>query len=133
ILPRSCLRVADSKSNSSTRWPRRTTTRVSSGCAASTSILLGIDRSLDGRLAGARRNKAARAEPGLIVVERVSRDRAGELCSPWSAAGVDCRSGVEVRHGLAVAAREFCCDARFDHDLPILDGAARLLSAAALC
>src|ERR1700733_4583393 len=42
MLPRSCLRCADSKSNSSTRLPRRTTTRVSSGWVASISILLAI-------------------------------------------------------------------------------------------
>src|SRR5262249_37796467 len=42
MFPRSCLRLADSKSNSSTRFPRTTTTRVSSGWVASISILLGI-------------------------------------------------------------------------------------------
>src|SRR5258707_2913504 len=48
MLPRSCLRLADSKSNSSTRFPRSTTTRVSSGWVASMSILLAIDLSLGG-------------------------------------------------------------------------------------
>src|SRR5215212_6602255 len=48
MLPRSCLRLADSKSNSSTRLPRRTTTRVSSGWVASISILLAIAGSLGG-------------------------------------------------------------------------------------
>src|SRR3984893_15156615 len=42
MLPRSCLRWAVSKSNSSTRLPRTTTTRVSSGWVASINILLGI-------------------------------------------------------------------------------------------
>src|SRR3974390_1741272 len=42
MFPRSCLRWADSKSNSSTRLPRTTTTRVSSGWVASIRILLGI-------------------------------------------------------------------------------------------
>src|SRR5262249_51481835 len=45
MLPRSCLRLADSKSNSSTRFPRTTTTRVSSGWVASMSILLAIANS----------------------------------------------------------------------------------------
>ena len=40
MLPRSCFLLADSKSNSSMRLPLRTTTRVSSGCDASMSILL---------------------------------------------------------------------------------------------
>src|SRR4029078_12507350 len=40
MLPRRSLRAADSKSNSSTRPLRSTTTRVSSGCVASISILL---------------------------------------------------------------------------------------------
>src|SRR5689334_12201937 len=42
MLPRSCLRLADSKSNSSTRLPRNTTTLVSSGWAASMSILFAM-------------------------------------------------------------------------------------------
>src|SRR5580704_16300304 len=49
MLPRSCLRFADSKSNSSTRLPRSTTTRVSSGWVASMSILLAIKQSHEGR------------------------------------------------------------------------------------
>src|SRR5262245_65142752 len=48
MLPRSCLRLADSKSNSSTRFPRTTSTRVSSGWVASMSILLAIDLTLGG-------------------------------------------------------------------------------------
>src|SRR5256886_10249585 len=42
MLPRSCFRCAVSKSNSSTRLPRTTTTRVSSGWVASINILFGI-------------------------------------------------------------------------------------------
>src|SRR6476619_6560879 len=42
MLPRSCVRWAGSKANSSTRLPRTTTTRVSSGWVASINILLGI-------------------------------------------------------------------------------------------
>src|ERR1700757_3360299 len=48
MLPLNCLRCADSKSNSSTRLPRKTTTRVSSGWVASMSILLAICKSLEG-------------------------------------------------------------------------------------
>src|ERR1700724_3140248 len=54
MLPRSCLRLADSKSNSSTRFPRTTTTRVSSGWVASMSILLAIELTLEGAPASAR-------------------------------------------------------------------------------
>ena len=54
MLPRSWRRLADSKSNSSTRLPRTTTTRVSSGWVASMSILLAIDKSLFGGPACAR-------------------------------------------------------------------------------
>src|SRR5262245_5898694 len=54
MLPRSWRRLADSKSNSSTRLPRTTTTRVSSGWVASISILLAIDESLFANPAPAR-------------------------------------------------------------------------------
>src|SRR5579871_632912 len=49
MLPRSGLLLADSKSNSSTRLPRRTTTRVSSGWEASMIILLAMANSLAAR------------------------------------------------------------------------------------
>src|SRR5215467_7423944 len=81
MLPRSCLRLADSKSNSSTRLPRRTTTRVSSGWVASMSILFGIEYSLDGRhprrrpAAPWRQGRAARLDAWLIVVERMDLQR----------------------------------------------------------
>src|SRR4029079_16266974 len=56
MLPRSCLRLADSKSNSSTRLPRITTTRVSSGWDASISILLVIiEAHCDGPAGGSAR------------------------------------------------------------------------------
>jgi hypothetical protein len=89
------------------------------------SILLGIDQSLDGRLTRGRRAKAARPGPGLIVVERVKGNRAAELRSPESEAGADCRNHVDARHDTGVAAKQLCYDARFGHDLPVLDGAAR--------
>src|SRR5215471_19647943 len=54
MLPLSWRRLADSKSNSSTRLPRSTTTRVSSGWVASISILLAIDVSLGGARDSAR-------------------------------------------------------------------------------
>src|SRR4029453_19471846 len=69
-----------------TRWPRRTTPRVFSGWVASMRILLGIDQSLDGRLALRSppdgRRKTGRPETGPTVVETMSpvraRDRAGD-------------------------------------------------------
>src|SRR6476660_2376372 len=66
MLPRSCLRLALSKSNSSTRLPRRTTTRVSSGWVASISILLDIEFSHGPRRRGIRRRPvpARRATDG---------------------------------------------------------------------
>src|SRR5215472_2712766 len=62
MLPRSCLRLADSKSNSSTRFPRTTTTRVSSGWVASMSILLAIDVTHGGASARARLPPKRRSE-----------------------------------------------------------------------
>src|SRR5215469_16570233 len=62
MLPRSCLRLADSKSNSSTRFPRTTTTRVSSGWVASMSILLAIDVTRDGASARAGPARQRQAE-----------------------------------------------------------------------
>src|SRR5712672_1714997 len=65
IFPRSCLRLADSKSNSSTRFPRTTTTRVSSGWVASMSILLAIDLTLGGTSGSARPAPERRAEDAM--------------------------------------------------------------------
>jgi hypothetical protein len=106
-LQRSCLRLADSKSNSSTRLPRRTTTRVSSGWVASMSILLGIEQSLDGRPAHGRpssprgRRKTARPGPCLTVVERIGRERARGN-----------RIGVAARRGVVASAMGLVLDAR---------------------
>src|SRR5258708_38491664 len=99
MLAISCLRLADSKSNSSTRLPRRTTTRVSSGWVASISILFGIDESHDGGMPARdrpspRRGRrgTARPESCLIAVEwldlrstrgnHIARNRAGACCAP---------------------------------------------------
>src|SRR6185312_2791195 len=83
MLPRSCLRLALSKSNSSTRLPRITTTRVSSGWDASISILLAIGESHCGGPAGGRarnrRRTAGGGGPGLIVVEGMGRALAREF------------------------------------------------------
>src|ERR1700722_9931242 len=59
IVPRSGFLLADSKSNSSTRLPRRTTTRVSSGWEASIIILLGMSNSHGARAAGLLRPNGA--------------------------------------------------------------------------
>src|ERR1700721_564990 len=81
MLPRSCLRLADSKSNSSTRFPRTTTTRVSSGWVASMSILLAIELTLEGALASARPAPERRAENATrrteLWVEKTTRLRVG--------------------------------------------------------
>src|ERR1700675_2085182 len=83
MLPRNCLRWAVSKSNSSTRLPRSTTTRVSSGWVASINILSAIGKSHWARqprtLARLRRRKTIGREPGLIGVEgkgRVAKEHA---------------------------------------------------------
>src|SRR3982750_4129470 len=99
MLPRSCLRLADSKSNSSTRLPRRTTTRVSSGWVASISILLGIEQSLGRRSARGRqaapyrRRDTARSGVGRM------RERMG-LTRDAGIAGED----VDPRRSLAETA-----------------------------
>src|SRR5215467_11477376 len=79
MLPRSCLRLADSKSNSSTRFPRTTTTRVSSGWVASMSILLAIDLTLGGASGCARsppRRRSEHAGRTELWVETNGRQRA---------------------------------------------------------
>src|SRR4249920_47589 len=80
MLPRSCLRLADSKSNSSTRLPRSTTTLVSSGWAASMSILLAMigdlrDRGLSA--GGGRRTPGPRQERRDRLVGDDGRRRNG--------------------------------------------------------
>src|SRR5262252_51693 len=69
MLPLSCLRCADSKSNSSTRLPRKTTTRVSSGWVASMSILLAIGRSHGDRARSCRAASAGGEDNGPIFVD----------------------------------------------------------------
>src|SRR6185295_5373599 len=77
MLPRSCLRLALSKSNSSTRLPRSTTTRVSSGWVASINILSAIGKSHWAAnslgLAHSRRRKSNIRGSGLIGVEGKGR------------------------------------------------------------
>jgi hypothetical protein len=92
---------------------------------------LGIDQSLEGRLARGRATNAARPEPGLILGERMSRGRAARDCLPSGKAGAGCRNVAAVRHAISAAARNFFYDARFGHDLPVLDESGALLSAAA--
>src|SRR5215831_12653050 len=136
MLPRSCLRLADSKSNSSTRWPRRTTTRVSSGWVASMSILLGIDQSHGGRLARSRpssphgRRGTARPETGRTVVERTGQRT---RCVAVSQVEADCLAPQRVasRRAVAVAAKGLVVDARSQHDLLARAGAAALARATA--
>src|SRR5882757_7140981 len=123
MLPRSCLRLADSKSNSSTRLPRRTTTRVSSGWVASMSILLGIDQSHERRRPGGRpappfrRVQATRGGARLIVVERMGRAgaRAHRIV----------RTGVAPRRGSVGMANGLALDQRSQHEFrPVRDGSA---------
>src|SRR5262249_23997891 len=78
MLPRSWLRLADWKSNSSTRFPRTTTTRVSSGWVASMSILLAIDLTLGGakRARSPPRRRAEDARRTELWVETNGRQRA---------------------------------------------------------
>src|SRR5215470_8337435 len=73
MLPLSWRRFADSKSNSSTRFPRTTTTRVSSGWVASMSILLAIDNSSCGGPAGT----LARVEPRRAAPRGARRNDGG--------------------------------------------------------
>ncbi len=83
MLPRSCLRLADSKSNSSTFCPRTATTRVSSGWEASISILLAMLNSRHG-------DRGQRLEHG-------PRERRPSL-SQKTAAGADCSGIAFDRH-----------------------------------
>src|ERR1700681_1362893 len=119
MFPRSCLRLADSKTNSSTRLPRRTTTRVSSGWVASISILLGIDWTRDGTPARGRpssprgRFGTARPESGLIAVEWKGLYGTRDEAIARRRAGVECASAA---HGVArrrdAAAMDLSRDAR---------------------
>src|SRR5215467_10812543 len=100
MLPRSCLRWADSKSNSSTRLPRTTTTRVSSGWVASISILLGIWELLE---AARREQPVAAGAVGLFhgppdsgVMGRPKRASMPEALRRRSAAADDARRLVHL-------------------------------------
>src|SRR4029078_8914653 len=77
MLPRSCLRLALSKSNSSTRLPRSTTTRVSSGWVASINIFSAIGKShspaTSHGLARSRGRESNVRGTGLIDVEGKGR------------------------------------------------------------
>src|SRR5271169_873463 len=79
MLPRSGFLLADSKSNSSTRLPLRTTTRVSSGWEASMIILLDMCNSRRARAGGSVRPgwalevQARRAKVGRKKVKRTRR------------------------------------------------------------
>src|SRR5258708_250338 len=119
MLPRSCLRLADSKSNSSTRLPRRTTTLVSSGWVASISILLGIDWSLDGTPARFRpsspRGRYGTARPGNGLIVGEWKGLCGRRRNPdaRSLAGAECASAT---HGVVrrrdAAAMDLALDVR---------------------
>src|SRR5438309_10595376 len=108
MLPRSCLRLADSKSNSSTRLPRRTTTRVSSGWDASMSILFGIDQSLEGRHSRIR-----------LAAPRGHGDGARNLADDRGTVGLGgerqqpiVQNGVAPRRGVAAIVIRLILDAR---------------------
>src|SRR3974390_3011534 len=94
MLPRSCLRLADSKSNSSTRFPRTTTTRVSSGWVASMSILLALDVTHGGASARTRPAPERQAEDVMerteLWVETKHRQRGGRRTRMRGRAGGDC-------------------------------------------
>src|SRR5271166_4713119 len=82
MLPRSGRLLADSKSNSSTRLPRRTTTRVSSGWDASMIILLAMVNSLAARQNSPREpgGPPDRAARGVYVEDGEIWRLEGERC-----------------------------------------------------
>src|SRR5215472_18992405 len=102
MLPLSCLRCADSKSNSSTRLPRKTTTRVSSGWVASMSILLAIGKSHEGR----RSRRAASA----------GGEEIGPIFVDWN--GPEAASAAS-REGAALSERRTPTAKPFDVDLDL--------------
>src|SRR5262245_45009459 len=91
MLPRSCRRLCDSKSNSSRRLPLVTTIRVSSGWMPSTSILL---------VAIKRYSAPSRAEPP-DPKNRAPWDRAmrGEWFLREGARGAGGFSGADAAEG----------------------------------
>src|SRR6516164_1718973 len=110
MLPLNCLRCADSKSNSSTRLPRKTTTRVSSGWVASISILLAIGKSHGDRYAQSRRAAWA------------GREETGPIFGGWN--GSEAASAASIR-GPAAGERQISAaepvalnlDLRLEHEL----------------
>src|SRR6202050_816310 len=101
IFPRSGFLLADSKSNSSTRLPLRTTTRVSSGWEASIIILLDMCNSRGARAGGSvRPGRALEAQARRADVgegrEKVRRTRRrGDRSAPVT--GKQIRSAATVR------------------------------------
>src|ERR1700751_3286196 len=96
MLPLSWRRLADSKSNSSTRFPRSTTTRVSSGWVASMSILLAIELTLGG--APGRADQAPRRRAGHAMGQTElwveTRDRLGGARRTRARSPAAARSGL---------------------------------------
>src|SRR6202011_3892759 len=121
ILPLSWRRFADSKSNSSTRFPRKTTTRVSSGWVASMSILLAIDNSSCGAPA---RGTLARAKPRRAAPRGARRNdgrgglydrgpnRAAQRASDPTRAALYLRVGGADDGSRAVGPWPLTCDGR---------------------
>src|ERR1700751_69659 len=118
MLPLNCLRCADSKSNSSTRLPRKTTTRVSSGWVASMSILLAIGKSLGDRARSRRAASAGGEETGPIFVEWSGPEGASTASIERTAVGkrqtntaqpfavnLDVKLGLRLEHKLQTAMR----------------------------
>src|SRR5580704_2426578 len=141
MLPRSCLRCADSKSNSSTRLPRKTTTRVSSGWVASMSILLAILQSHDGRRAVCSAPHRRRETGACPIIGEW--DGSGTTSA---AVGVDRKAGergnvaVPTRSNLGFPWEVFSLeDLRLEHELQTVAGSSarrcrdffRLLTASA--
>src|SRR6516225_8425662 len=109
MLPLNCLRCADSKSNSSTRLPRKTTTRVSSGWVASMSILLAIGKSHGDRARSRRAASAGGEETGPIFVKRSGPEVASTASVERPAAGKR-QTGTAELFNVSL-------DLRFEHKL----------------
>src|SRR5215813_5008 len=111
MLPLNCLRCADSKSNSSTRLPRKTTTRVSSGWVASMSILLAIGESHEGRVRSRRAASAGGDDTGPIFVKWSDPEVASAASIERSAVGkrpagpFDGNLDLRLEHELQTATR----------------------------
>src|SRR5208282_3216758 len=115
MLPRSCLRCADSKSNSSTRLPRKTITRVSSGWVASMSILLAIWKSRRGRHAAyptPHRRWGTRTCPIVGEWDGLETTSAASGEDPW-AGERRMNAAASIRSNLALLLE----DLRLEHEL----------------